>query len=226
MKTLCLYILCIMILTNPQILNAVEMTNEEIEILFNDDSELKALMVNEGKLVFLKPPVDRSQMYTDNVLTITNESINSGWVKLNQCHYNLDPVHKIDIVYTYIEIKNLKIESRENISRARVVDQSVQLEDVLSNSNICISAEARVFYLNTNDLFSLRNGPYYRKFLDGYYPYNVTMLINYPANQLKFRGSNPSAQEGFEIIQSKNRININAWFDGSLKTELWFERIN
>jgi len=215
-----------MTLIFPLFLSAVEMSDEEIEMLFNDDSELKALMVNEGKLVFLKPPADRSLMYTENVLTITIESINNGWVHLKQCHYNLDPVHKIDIVYTYIQIKNLKIESKENISRARVVDQSVRLEEVLNNSNICISAEARVFYLNTNGSFSLRNGPYYRKFLDGYYPYNVTMLINYPDSQLIYMGSNPPTQEGFEITQSRNQININAWFDGALKTEIWFERKN
>lgn len=198
-------------------------SEDELEALFNDDSEARALAVNEGQLVFLVPPADRSGLYTDNILTISEQSLETGWVKLKQCHYNLDPVHKVDIVYTYIQMQNLRIDSKQGIGHAEVVGQSVQLENVLKQASLCIRADVRVFYQAENQSYTLRNGPYYRKFLDGYYPYNVTMEINYPGDLLLFSGSHPEPQVGFEVTQLVNQIKINAWFDGALRTEMRFK---
>lgn len=220
------FLLIYSLLSSHFVMAEPAMSADELDAWFNDDSETRALAVNEGRLVFLVPPADRSGLYTDNVLMISEQSLNSGWVKLKQCHHNLDAVNKVDIVYTYIQMKNLRIDSRQGIGEAKVAGQSVQLENVTRHASLCIKADVRVFYRNEDGSFSLRNGPYYRKFLDGYYPYNVTMEINYPGQLLSFIESQPKSQQGFEVKQLANQIRINAWFDGALRTEMRFKRVD
>lgn len=211
------------LLCGPIVLAGPVLTAEEQEAWLDDDSELRALAVNEGRLVFLKPPADHTTLYSENELTIGENSPDSGWVELKQCHYQLDPVNKVDIVYTYIQMKNLRVDSYEKIGRVDVIDQSVRLENVSHGASLCVRANVRVFYNNFDGSYTLRNGPYYRKFLDGYYPYHVTMTVTYPGDLLLFRGISPEVQEGFKIIQNPNQVKVDAWFDGALRTEMIFE---
>ena len=58
------------------------------------DDDLSAIIeaVNEGQLVFLSAPPDGEIHHHINRITITESSLDDGWVKLVQCHEHLDPV--------------------------------------------------------------------------------------------------------------------------------------
>ena len=204
---------------------AQDMTAEELERWLEDDSEARALAVNEGELVFLDPPPDDRVPTSRNILTIDQASIDQGWVGLRQCHEELDAVAKLQVVYRYREMKDLAIEHADRIGKAWVEGASVQLEDISRGAALCISARVRVFYQNPDQSFSLVNGPYMRKFLDGYYPYHLSLRVRFPADRLRFVDAMPSPRPGLRLEHGDGELLLDAYFEGRLNTELRFRAV-
>ena len=205
------------------LLAAEEMTSEELEQWFNDDpdDESRALSVNEGNLVFLEQIPNNAALHSANTLHISKSSLRTGWVTLSQCHAQLDAVATAQIVYRYQRLRNLAIDSTHGIQRAWVEGNSVQLSEVQKDAKLCISGEVGILH-KTPAGFVLRNGPFHRQFLDGYYPMHVTLDIQYPESHLAIREIKPSPQPGFSITKSSNRVLIDTWFEGKLNTEVRF----
>lgn len=193
----------------------------EIEKWFNSDDELPIKEVNEGQLNFLEPTPEKKVFHSTINIIIDENSIDNGWIKLQQCYENLDPIHTSAIVYRHRFMKNLKIKSSRNIKLAKVSGHKVLLKDVAKNASLCITAEVRNFYQNEDKSFSIINGPYHRKFLDGYFPYHLTLIIQF-SPLLKFSYSIPDPQKGFHIKQKQNELTLDSWFEGRLKTEFRF----
>ena len=189
---------------------------------FNDDSDLSIEDVNEGELEFIAPITDKSILHSGSVLSITEKSLETGWVGLDQCYRNLDPVGKMDVVHHYKNIKQLKITASGNIGEAKVDGQTIQLEDVSSSAYICVQAEVQILEKTSQDTFVLSNGPYYRRFLDGFYPYHVTVSISYPADKLKYTRISPAPQPLFEVIQQPGKLLVDTWFEGILMIDIKF----
>lgn len=198
-----------------------EMTPHELEKWFQSDDPAPIKKTNEGKLVFLDKIPAKATLHSINTFIIDNDSIENGWVKLTQCYKNLDAVPVAEVVYQYRFMRQLKIKFTKNILKAHVSGQSVQLEDIGKNATLCVDAEVRNFYQNEDKSFSLVNGPYHRKFLDSYFPYHLTMNIQYPEG-LRFISSKPKTQKGFKIKQGKNTLDLDTWFEGKLNTEFRF----
>lgn len=204
--------------------NALAFTDAE-ERWLNSDTDISTEHVNEGQLHFLKKK-DSDIFFSDNILTINNKSIDDGWVKLNQCFANLDKLPEVEISYQYRFIKDLRIVSKQNIGKAIPHQQSITLINIEENAKICVTANVRIFYQNPDESFSLVNGPYHRRFLDGFYPYHVRLQINYPSSALKYIKSTPANQTGFDLRQNNGQIIIDTYFEGILNTEINFIQIN
>ncbi len=189
---------------------------------FNVDSDLSIEDVNEGELTFITPITDKSILHSESVLSITEKSLETGWVGLEQCYRNLDRVDKVDVVYHYKNIKQLKITSSGNIGVAKVDGQTIQLEDVSSSAHICVQAEVQILEKTSQDTFVLSNGPYYRRFLDGFYPYHVTVSISYPADKLKYTRISPAPHALFDVIQLSGKLLVDTWFEGVLQIDIKF----
>ena len=189
---------------------------------FDENSDPSIENVNEGELEFIAPITDKSILHSGAVLSITEKSLETGWVGLDQCYRNLDPVAKMDVVYRYKNIKQLKITSSDNIGEAKVDGQTIQLEDVSSSAYICLQAEVQILEKTSQDSFVLSNGPYYRRFLDGYYPYHVSVSISYPAEKLKYTRISPAPQPLFEVIQQPGKLLVDTWFEGVLLIDIKF----
>lgn len=198
---------------------------EELEKWFYNDTVTTTKEVNESQLVFLKSPPMKPTLHSINSFIIDGTSINDGWVKLTQCYENLDAVPVAEVVFQYRFMRHLKIKSSRNIQQVAIKNQSVQLEEIKKNARLCITAEVRNFYQNQDKTFSLVNGPYHRKFLDGYYPYHLSMDIKF-SKRLHFMHSSPKKQKGYVIKEAPNRLIIDSWFEGKLNTELRFKLIN
>ena len=54
--------------------------------------------VNEGELRFLTSPPETRSHHHINHITLTPDSLISGWVKLEQCHEHLDAVDRKSVV--------------------------------------------------------------------------------------------------------------------------------
>jgi len=201
---------------------ADEMTPDEQEKWFNEDERFSPDQISEGELRFLPGPPDDPVLHSLNVLSVSQDSIRDGWVLLEQCYQHLDPVPDAEVVYRYKSMRGLRVTSRRNIGTALVKGQSVQLTNVEHNAELCVKAEVRIFHTNENGTFSLVNGPFYRKFLDGFYPFHVTLKIDYPASQLDIIQIKPEAQTGFTVKRSGKTLLVDSYFEGILNIEIIF----
>lgn len=206
----------------PICLQSMTLTEQQREEWFYDDSDILAQDVNEGQLEFLVAPLKKAVHHHYNKLTITQQSMLDGWVKLEQCHENLDKVPALQIVFNKQRVRNLKLEKYQNIERAWVKDGNVQLRNIHAKAYLCLSAETRTLVNNQDGTFSMQNGPFMRRFLDGYYPMHVSADINVQTDQLCVAQLTPEKQAGFDVWDAGRNVHYDAWFEGKLYTVMTF----
>lgn len=205
-------------------INAFAFTDEE-ERWLNAIDDAVITEKNEAKLKFIKPPLNSQPLHSTNKLIISHKSINDGWVDLHQCYRHLDKLPEVDITYYYRSIKNLTLISKKNIDSAIIKDQSITLKNIKDNAEICVSAEVRIFYQNPDQSFSLANGPYHRRFLDGFYPFHVSLNIQYPDQLLSFQKTYPKPTQNFSVTNINNKLLIETYFEGILNIEVRFTTV-
>lgn len=203
-------------------IQAAEYTREQLDEWFFDDADMQASQVNEGELVFLAAPPDKQIHHHSNRLIIDDQSLRDGWVKVEQCHENLDAVSRVEVVFSKDRIRALALKNFSNIGKAWVEKSSVQLQNVGQDARLCITAESRALKVNKDGSFTLTNGPFMRRFLDGYYPMRVSMDVDLQTTGLHFAGINPHTQQGFRVWTRDRSVHFDAWFEGRLKTEIRF----
>ena len=196
---------------------------EDWEQWFNDDSEARALAVNEGTLEFLSSPPDKPPHELHNKFTIRPQSLKDGWIDLVQCHENLDKVPDAQILYHGRRTRNITVLSSVGVERTWVEKNSVQLKNVTDNARVCIGAQVHSLYPNFDGTYSMRNGPFHRRFLDGYYPMRVTMDVALPEGQLSFGAITPMEQAGFSVEHDSHSMQVDALFVGELNIEVYFD---
>ena len=201
-------------------LTAVATEDVDFEAAFPPEPDTAE--VNEGILDFLSsPPVDRVHAHR-NRITLSPASLQDGWASLYQCHESLDSVPAAQIVYDSERIRKLQVASVNGIGRAWVEGHTIQLEDVSDTAGLCIRAESRVVHRLDGGRFVVRNGPFMRRFLDGYYPMNVLLDIRLPPGDWQLEKSRPRVQPGFEVVSRSDGLSAEAWFEGKLVTEFYF----
>lgn len=195
------------------------------ETLLWDDLEERIRRLNTGDLVLLPVPPDRPVHHHLTRLEITPEALDTGWVRLQQCHDNLDRVPATQIVYQPGRLRQLEIVGYRNIESAWVEGDSVQLQNIAADAQVCIAAETRALHRTGEGEWELRNGPFMRQFLDGYYPMRVSLEVKYP-DRLALVATTPAPQPGFEVRDAAPWVAVEAWFEGRLSTRLQFrERV-
>ena len=194
--------------------------NPEAWLQLDDDTSTR--LVNEGDLEFLRETQDRRVLQTSNRLTITPGSLHNGWVQLYQCQSNLDPVAAVEVVYRYHGLRKLRVISTRGIQRARVENNSVQMEQVDEGAEICIEAEVQVLNKTGAGRYQLTSGPFHRRFLDGYYPLRLDYRIHWPAGMLQLETVLPEIQEGFSTHEQPGELVIETLFEGMLTIEVRF----
>ncbi|NNF96824.1 MAG: hypothetical protein HKM94_07865 [Halobacteria archaeon] len=216
--------LCLFLLLWASSMHADEsMTPAELDKWFEQDNVSSADDVSEGELRFITQKPDKPVLHSLNKLVIYPSSFDDGWVSLSQCYQNLDPVATSEVVYQYKSIRDLKITKVTNIDRAEIEGQSIKLTEVQKEAELCISARVRILYRNADGSYSLVNGPFHRKFLDGYFPYHLTLEVHYPASRLQVLRTAPAAQPGLMIKQNAGSLSFDGIFEGILNVEVVFQ---
>lgn len=181
--------------------------------------------VNEGALHFLEKQPAKAVHHHQNWFRIEEESLATGWVRLVQCHDNLDAVPRAQITFREGFVRDLKVLSYNEIESAWIEGASVQLVNVRRGARLCLAADTRALRNTGNGYFNLYSGPYMRKFLDGYYPMRLTLEIEYPVGLLSLLDVSPEAQPGFQLGDTPGHLRMDAIFEGVLQTLTQFEKI-
>lgn len=191
----------------------------------NDDLMLKSASdVNEGQLHFLATQPDKPVHHHQNRIVIDAASLDTGWVILKQCHDNLDAVPRAQITFREGFVRDLRIDTLQGVAEAWVEGPSIQLRQIEPGSRLCLSAQTRALRDTGGGYFNLNNGPYMRKFLDGYYPMRVTLDVDYPAAMLRVVDISPQSRTGLSLREYPGRVHMDALFEGELRTLIQFSR--
>lgn len=200
------------------------MAREELEKWFEEDELISTENISEGELRFLPEAPAKPVLHSLNKLTVFANSLDDGWVAMSQCYQNLDPVAETEVVYHYKSMRDLKIMKYKNIGATRIKDQSIQLTNVQKKAELCVTAMVRILYQNPDGSYSLINGPFHRKFLDGYYPYHLTLEVIYPVSRLKLKHTIPAEQPGFNVKKQEGKLLLDGLFEGILNVEIVFQQ--
>jgi hypothetical protein len=192
---------------------------------FDGDDTSTVPQVGPGELLFLATPSDSKTPLSQSRISVSESSLATGWVELDQCYQGLDAVPAVEVVYRYHAMRGLRIVSTHNIGRAIRGERSVQLSDVQQDATLCIQAEVRILYEQPDGGRVLRNGPFHRKFLDGYFPLHVSLEVRYPAGALRYLRTSPQQQPGFVVATGDGVLTIDSWFAGALYIEISFEPV-
>ena len=203
--------------------SAREYTQQEMDDWFNAPPDTSAADVNEGELVFLTRKPVKPVHHHHNVLTLSDQTVLDGWGELRQCHENLDRVPATQIVFREDRIRDLRILSSTGIESASVEGATIQLKQVGPGAKICVALKSKVLYLQPDGTFHIANGPFMRKFLDGYYPMHVSMEVIVKSKRLKFHDITPNQQAGFNVSIKPKQVLFDAWFEGRLNTLIRFK---
>ena len=197
---------------------------EDIEAQWDEDFDLEARIaaVSDGELRFLTREGVADAHHHDNAIRIDSASLRGGWIRLRQCHDHLDAVPAAQITFRPGHIRNLRIERAEAIEEAWVEGHTVQLKNVGRGAQLCIGAESRALRYLGEGRYRLQNGPFLRRFLDGYYPMRVTLDVRYPESALRLAAWQPATEPGFDLAREPGRVTLDAAFEGRLYTCLDF----
>jgi hypothetical protein len=201
---------------------AAAASDEEDSSWFDEPEAPAVPQVSQGELVFLSTPPDTRILQSSNQLFIDARSLADGWVRMEQCYRNLDPVPAAEIVYAYSAVRGLHIQSQAGIARATADQRRVRLEDVGQAAELCVGADVQLLARGADGSYRLRNGPFHRRFLDGYFPMRVTLDVHFPPGRLRLLSVSPTVQPGFSVAQQEGRLSINSLFAGSLTIEAVF----
>lgn len=188
---------------------------------FNDDWEERVEQLSEGELVWYKhaPAEATSRMTLD--IRFKHASRLQGWLNVRQCHENLASVPAAQLVFEGRPVRALRIEETENIQRAVIDKNTVQLTAVGTAARICVSSEQRILHRLDEHHWAIVNGPFQRRFLDGFYPMQLKMNIFWPADRWRLMQSRPA--KGPEIRTSRDHLHMQAHFAGRLKMAFVFQ---
>jgi hypothetical protein len=191
----------------------------EDEMFFKGAAE-----VNEGELLFLTDAPAAPVHHHQNHIVVTEASLVDGWVRLSQCHSHIDAVPSSQITYGDGRIRDLRVTRFDHIGKAWVEGNTVQMRDIAHEATICIEAETRALEPDGQGGFMLKNGPYMRGFLDGYYPMHVTMTVRLQVAGLRFLDIEPAPQPGFKVNAVEGEVGFDTLFEGRLNTRIRFFR--
>lgn len=189
----------------------------------SDENDKIFNAINDGELTFLTQPPDQPVHHHHNTLIVDRSSIDTGWIKLQQCHEHLDVIQRVQILYHEDRIRDLHITETKNVGEAWVQGHTVQLRDVKANARLCVEAESRALRAQEDGTYLLQNGPFMRKFFDGYFPMRVSIDVRIPDN-LDLLDIEPAEQQGFKVIRGDHSLYLDAWFEGRLITRILFTR--
>jgi len=179
--------------------------------------------INTGTLRFLDHDPPGGVHEQSMQVHITADSLLSGWVITRQCHRRMDAIRAMEFVFRKGRTRGLRVLSSEKIDKAWVEGDSVQLTGVAQGAELCLAAEVHSLQTSPDGVgWVLTSGPFLRRFLDGYFPIQLTLSVEYPSDRIRLVSLDPPGL----LPHTRNvtgLIRIDTRFEGRLLVESRFQ---
>lgn len=177
----------------------------------------RLLEISDAGFLPIEGSLSRPAFFHGKELTITPESLIDGWVDNMQCHRHFSAIDSTEILFKQDGIRDIEITRSLHLKRSWFDEISVQLEGVTSQTELCFNSQNRILTLNkSNDQFQLTVGPFYLRYLDGYFPVEVDLVVKYPADLLQLDQIWPEGVDGIETALEPGQIRVKSRFTGRL----------
>jgi hypothetical protein len=177
-------------------------------------------IATEGQIKYLKERPDPGAYSYESRVKITAASLESGSVQIATCHYQLDPIRKVVIVFNPSRIQAIAVKSLDKMASAEVINNQVVLTDVERGASICIDLQSKALDQVGAGQYRLNAGPLMRRYLDGYLPMAAKIRVDWPTNMLTVEKTTPSEKEGIQVVQGNNGVQLDMIFAGKMTAQI------
>ena len=177
-------------------------------------------IATEGQIKFLKERPDPGAYSYESRVKITAASLESGSVQIATCHYQLDPIRKVVIVFNPNRIQAIAVKSIDKMASAEVKNNQVVLTDVERGASICIDLQSKALDQVGAGQYRLNAGPLMRRYLDGYLPMAAKIRVDWPSNMLTVEKTAPSEKEGIQVVQGNDGVQLDMIFAGKMTAQI------
>jgi len=177
-------------------------------------------IATEGQIKYLKERPDPGAYSYESRVKITAASLESGSVQIATCHYQLDPIRKVVIVFNPSRIQAIAVKSLDKMASAEVKNNKVVLTDVERGASICIDLQSKALDQVGAGQYRLNAGPLMRRYLDGYLPMAAKIRVDWPTNMLTVEKTTPSENEGIQVVQGNDGVQLDMIFAGKMTAQI------
>ena len=174
----------------------------------------------EGQIKYLRERPDPGAYSYESRVKITAASLESGSVQVATCHYQLDPIRKVVIVFNPNRIQAIAVKSIDKMASAEVKNNQVVLTDVERGASICIDLQSKALDQVGSGQYRLNAGPLMRRYLDGYLPMAAKIRVDWPTNMLIVEKTAPSEKEGIQVVQGNDGVQLEMIFAGKMTAQI------
>ena len=189
----------------------------------DDDVERLSDIADEDFLA-IDRPLDRPPFVHNKALTVSKDSLASGWVRNHQCHRHFSVTPSLEIVFPNGKIRNISIIDSSNVGDVEVRGHTIQLNDVNDQSALCFDSEIQILQRESDGSYLMTAGPFYYRFLDGYFPIDVALEVRYPPSLLDVIRVVPGDRHGVEVTLNDGEVRLLSRFEGTLWVHVLFKR--
>jgi hypothetical protein len=183
-------------------------------------------IATEGQIKYLKERPDPGAYSYESRVKITAASLESGSVQIATCHYQLDPIRKVVIVFNPNRIQAIAVKSIDKMASAEVKNNQVVLTDVERGASICIDLQSKALDQVGGGQYRLNAGPLMRRYLDGYLPMAAKIRVDWPANMLTVEKTTPSEKEGIQVLQGNDGVQLDMIFAGKMTAQIDLKKLD
>jgi len=177
-------------------------------------------IATEGQIKYLRERPDPGAYSYESRVKITAASLESGSVQIATCHYQLDPIRKVVIVFNPGRIQAIAVKSIDKMASAEVKNNQVVLTDVERGASICIDLQSKALDQVGAGQYRLNAGPLMRRYLDGYLPMAAKIRVDWPSNMLTVEKTAPSEKEGIQVVQGNDGVQLDMIFAGKMTAQI------
>ena len=177
-------------------------------------------IATEGQIKYLKERPDPGAYSYESRVKITAASLESGSVQIATCHYQLDPIRIVVIVFNPSRIQAIAVKSLDKMASAEVKNNQVVLTDVERGASICIDLQSKALDQVGAGQYRLNAGPLMRRYLDGYLPMAAKIRVDWPTNMLTVEKTTPSEKEGIQVVQGNDGVQLDMIFAGKMTAQI------
>ena len=174
----------------------------------------------EGQLRFLDKRPDPQAYRYEATAEIDANSLSSGMVRLLTCHYQLDPNHRVVVLFNRERVKQIEIVEVAGIERAWVEGHRVELANVKRGAQLCVRLHSKALEPTGDGRWTLHAGPLMRRYLDGYLPMDAQLRVQWPLGLLTVEHTQPAPQPGVRLEQTAQGATLDMTFAGRM-TATW-----